>query len=108
MKDSSPPLLFLLLPVVLVHCLLSLLFLHVTFVMLKECFLLTLFSCALDSFTVLCFGNSKNDNNDGNKEEGEGKESGAKAITRVALTRTMVMRADEDDSKKRMALARVP
>jgi hypothetical protein len=63
----------------------------VAFVLLKECFLLlTLFSSALDRFTVvLCFGKGNNDNNndgDGDgKGKGKGKESGAKAIARVAL-----------------------
>jgi hypothetical protein len=80
----------------------------VAFVLLvKECFLLTLFSFALDRITVLCFGNSDSDNTDDSKE-GEGKEFGAKAITRVALARTMMMRVDEDDSNIRVALARVP
>jgi hypothetical protein len=104
MKDSSPPLLFLLLPVVLVKCFLSLLFSHVAFVQLnKACFLLTLFSFVLDRFTVLCFGKGDNENNDDG--EGKGKESGAKAISRVALARAMVIREDEDDSKIRVDLA---
>jgi hypothetical protein len=51
------------------------------FWLLKECFLLTLFSFALDRFTVLCFGNGDNDN-DGDRKEGKGKESGVKAIAR--------------------------
>jgi hypothetical protein len=42
------------------------------------------FSFALDSFTVLCFGNGNNDNNNSGKED-KGKEYGAKAIARVAL-----------------------
>jgi hypothetical protein len=105
MKDSSPQLLFLLLPVVLVHHSLHLLlFLHVALVLLKECFLLTLFSFALDRFTVLCSGK---DNNNDDTMTARANLAWARARV-VALAKVTMMRADKDDSKIRvLALARV-
>ena len=48
---------------------------------LKECFLLTLFSFALNRFTVLCSGkgDDDDDNDDDNNDDGKGKSDKGKS-----------------------------